>query len=55
MQLHQTWSDMESLQGMTVKSTIFVINKNRLEMENLKKGRDIYHRQPKIRYIVLNY
>jgi hypothetical protein len=49
--LMQSWSNFESLEGVITNSSIFVLNESHLELENIKKIRDKFYRQPKIRQI----
>ena len=49
-QLEQMWNGVYGLEGKT-KSSIFVLTKSRLDLENLKKGRDTFYRHPKFKYV----
>ena len=50
-QLEQIWNGMDGLEGKTVTSSIFILTKSRLDLENLKKGRNTFYRNPKFKYI----
>ncbi len=54
-QLHQVWMGFEGLEGKTIKSEIFILSKSRLDLENLKKGRDAFYRNPKTKDIPVDY
>lgn len=49
-QLEQLWDGMHGLEGKT-RSSIFLLTKSRLDLENLKKGRDTFYRHPKFKYV----
>lgn len=54
-QLHQVWSGIQGLEHTTMKSEIFILSKSRLDLENLKKGRDSFYRKPKTKAIAIDY
>ncbi len=54
-QLHQVWSGIHGLENKTVKSEIFVLTNRRLDLENIKKGRDSFYRSPKTQVISIEY
>lgn len=49
-QLEQMWNGTNGLEGKT-KRSIFLLTNSRLDLENLKKGRDTFYRHPKFRYV----